>query len=73
MTTREMLLTEIAQVPDGELSDLYQLIRQFRDARRDDGERLLDRLSKIAIDAPADFASDREAYASGQKSVSDFR
>jgi hypothetical protein len=70
MTTKDMIQAEIDDLSAEDLQALYELIRQFAQARRQAKQQtLMARLKSIAIDAPADLAADHDLYATGVKRV----
>ncbi len=68
MTTKEMIYSEISQIDDSCLDDLYQLIRQFVQKKQlRNKPSLMAKLRQIQIDAPEDFAANLDLYVSGEK------
>jgi hypothetical protein len=66
--TKEFIKAEIDRVDEDRLDELYDLVRRFTRAK---GSRekptLMDRLMKIEIDGPEDFASHFDQYLNGEK------
>ncbi|HXF60313.1 MAG TPA: hypothetical protein VNK95_01775 [Caldilineaceae bacterium] len=75
MTTRESLHTEIDNLSDKYLDELYQLVRAFVQSKlSEEASTLMDRLKRIQIDGPEDFAANLDGYLSGEKGLeSDLR
>ena len=58
MTTRELIQTEIARIPEENLGELYGLVQQFAAAKAASSTPgIMARLRKVRIEAPADFAT----------------
>lgn len=58
MTTRELIQAEIANVPEEKLDELYRLIKHFAAVEAPPTGSIMAKLSKIRIEAPADFAAE---------------
>jgi hypothetical protein len=71
MTTKERILHELDQLDEEELEILYQLIEQFLTARQQEitEPSFLERLAKIQIDGPVDFAENIDLYLTGEKQI----
>jgi hypothetical protein len=71
MTTKERILHELDQLDEEELEILYQLIEQFLTARQRETSEpgFLERLAKIQIDGPVDFASEHFWLAASQPTL----
>lgn len=67
MTTRELIQTEIANVPEERLDELYRLIQRFKSAETSPSDSIMAKLREIRIEAPADFAANLDLYVSGEK------
>ncbi len=75
MTTKELLLREIEQLNEEELEALFALVQEFLE-QKDNEENIgfLERLGKITIEGPEDFAENHDLYLNGEKSIdADFR
>jgi hypothetical protein len=67
MTTKELIVAEIDKLSGAELQELYALIREFTQMKRQSKpQSLMSRLKRIAIDGPADFAANHDAYVTGE-------
>ena len=69
MNTKELIYEAIERVDEERLDELYALIRQFAQPKKAEKPDFLNRLSRIQIDAPEDFATNVDLYISGEKSV----
>jgi len=69
MTTRALIEAEIDRLDEQDLDELYELIRDFSKSKLRDGEGILERLSRIQIDGPTDFATNLDLYLSGKRCV----
>ncbi len=70
MTTRDLLLREIDQLDETELEELFALVRQFlEDRRENEPEGFLERLGKIQISGPEDLSENLDLYLRGEKSI----
>jgi hypothetical protein len=67
MTTRERIEAEIERLSEQELDELYRVLKNLGSAKRPAGQSLMSKLQSIRIDAPEDFSSNFELYASGEK------
>ncbi|CAN5496457.1 hypothetical protein BH24DEI1_BH24DEI1_01240 [soil metagenome] len=74
MTTKELMQNEIAKLGDKDIDELYALIKAFVQAKQKTAEpSLMSSLKNIKIAAPQDFASNLDAYVSGEKCIEDSR
>jgi hypothetical protein len=70
MTTQELILQELGTLNENELSEVYKIIKDFRESKRPDSQpSLMSKLKRIKIYAPPDFATNLDLYLSGEKSV----
>jgi hypothetical protein len=69
MTTKEKILQELDNLNEEELEAFHELVRQFLQTRQEKPAQpsLLERLSRIQIDGPEDFAQNIDLYLSGEK------
>jgi len=68
MTTKELIKSEIDNISDEDLDELYRLIKEFARSRTQNGKpSLMSRLREIGIEAPEDFAINHDLYLSGEK------
>jgi hypothetical protein len=67
MTTKELIYAEIEQVDDDLLDELYAIIKQFTQSKQAAKPSLMEKLKRIQIDAPEDFAANLDLYLSGEK------
>lgn len=69
--TIENIKREIEKVPVEKLETLYKYVQSLADIRpkKMSREEFLEDMSKIRIDAPADFATNIDDYLYGDKSV----
>ena len=70
MTAKELIVAEIGTLNENELGELYEVIKGFVESKkRSSHPSLMSKLKQIRIDASADFATNLDLYASGEKSV----
>ena len=69
MTTKELIEAEIEQLAEDQLDELYQVIRALMRSKKPTTSTLMSNLQQVKIDAPADFATNFDLYASGEKHV----
>jgi hypothetical protein len=63
MTTKELIVAEMDKLSSAELQELYALIREFTQMKRQaKPQSLMSRLKLIAIDGPEDFAANHDAH-----------
>ncbi len=68
MTTKELIQAEIDTFSEDNLNELHTLIKQFAQSKHAN-QSFMEKLQQIKIDAPADFSTNFEQYASGEKSA----
>jgi hypothetical protein len=72
MTTKELIYEAVEKIGEENLEELYRLIRDFMAAKLPPSKAsILAKLQKVKINAPEDFASNFDLYASGEKRVAD--
>ncbi|WP_089728795.1 hypothetical protein [Candidatus Thiosymbion oneisti] len=70
MTTKELIKSEIDNVNDRYLDELYSVIKNFVEAKTVPKEgSFMSRLKYIKIDAPEDFSVNIDLYVSGEKRI----
>lgn len=70
MSTKEMILEELNTLDENTLNEIYGVIRQFVESKKDvPSSSLMKKLKRIKIDAPTDFATNLDLYVSGEKRV----
>jgi hypothetical protein len=68
MTTKELIQAEIDRVSEDNLDELYSLVKDFTQSKQQSRKQsLMSKLKAIRIDAPEDFSTNFELYASGEK------
>ncbi len=68
MTTREMIRAEIEHVSEEDLDELYSIVKDFTQSKKHHiKQSFMAKLSNIKIDAPEDFSTNFDLYASGEK------
>ena len=69
MTAKEKILHELDNLDEEELEVFHKLVKQFLQARqrRTGPPGLLERLSRIQIEGPEDFAENIDLYLAGEK------
>jgi hypothetical protein len=69
MTTKEKILLKLDNLNEEELEAFHELVTEFLQMRPKAAEQpnLLERLSRITIDGPEDFAENLDLYLTGEK------
>lgn len=71
MTIKELIYSEIDQIEEVYLKDLYQVVTLFVQSKQPQKKpSLMTKLRQIQIDAPEDFAANLDIYLSGEKNAS---
>lgn len=71
MSTKELLVSQIDTLNQDELEELYAFVQQFLATREQEKRRpgFLERLGRVQIEGPEDFAENIDLYLSGEKSI----
>lgn len=70
MTTKELIVKELATLDEKELSEVYGIVKGFIESKkRAPSASLMSKLKCIKINAPTDFATNLDLYTSGDKRV----
>jgi hypothetical protein len=70
MVTKEMIRSEIEQVPEDRLEELYEVVKLYSSPKaRNNGTSFLSKLKRISIEGPEDFAANIDLYLTGEKSI----
>ena len=70
MSTKELIESELQTMDESQLTALYPIVKQMAKKKSSAQEpSLMEKLRRITIDAPEDFATNLNLYASGEKSV----
>ena len=68
MTTKELIQAEIDRINEEDLDELYSLVKDFTQSKQPSRKQsLMAKLRTIRIDAPEDFSTNYDLYASGEK------
>lgn len=68
MTTKQRIQAEIEHVSDEkDLDELYKLVKDFTESKRNSRQSLMSKLRSILINAPEDFSTNFDQYATGEK------
>jgi hypothetical protein len=69
--TTDDIKREIDRVPVDKLEGLYKYVRSLADIHpeKQSRERFIERMNRIRIDAPADFATNIDDYLYGGKTI----
>ena len=70
MSTKQLIEEEIQQLDENQLNELYRIVKGLSSQKRAAATGLMAKLRGVHIDAPEDFASNLDQYASGEKRVS---
>lgn len=70
MTIKEQIHAAIERVQDDRLPELYHLVQNFaKGPSAGSGESIMNKLKRVQIEGPADFAENFDKYVSGEKRV----
>lgn len=70
MTSREQITTELNQLSDQELDDLYPIVQEFIERRRKLRKPgIMSQLRQVQIEAPKDFSTNFDSYLNGEKQL----
>ena len=70
MSTKELIEAKIATMDEAQLVTLYPIVERIAQTEKpEENLGTLQKLARIKIDAPADFATNLDLYTSGEKSV----
>lgn len=65
MSVKELIETELAAMDEKQLSELYLIVKQFAEKKKEAPQSLMAKLRSIPkIDAPEDFATNLDQYQS---------
>ncbi len=69
MITRDTIINKILQMPEPDLVELYQIIKNFEATRKKDQpqQSLMAKLRSIKISAPSDFSQTADLYIAGEE------
>jgi len=70
MNMREEIVAKVQNLPESVLPEIYEFIEQVEE--KDEKPSLMERLRKIKIQGPPDFAENFDLYMSGEKSLDDY-
>jgi hypothetical protein len=65
MTLKEAIVSKIQNLSQSGLAEVYEIVEKIEEREREPS--LMERLSKIRIQGPPDFAENFELYTSGEK------
>ena len=68
MTVKELIQAEIDKIPEEELNELYQLIKEFTDKKNSTKKGILSQLKQIKIQRPTDLSVNFDKYSYQQES-----
>ena len=71
MTIKELIYAEISKIEEDNLDELYEFVKQFANAKSIAKPKtgILNKLKRIKIQAPVDFAANIDLYMSGEKNL----
>ncbi len=70
MSTKELIEAEIQSMDENQLDELYKIVKQITGMKpRVSSSSLMSKLKQVRIQAPEDFATNLDLYASGEKRV----
>ncbi|HVS80901.1 MAG TPA: hypothetical protein VHE60_04140 [Pyrinomonadaceae bacterium] len=68
MISKELIKSEIENVPDERLEDLYSMVKSYAQTRaQNGGPSFMSKLREVTIDGPDDFAENIDLYLTGEK------
>ena len=70
MTIREEIVAKVQNLPENVLPDVYEFVEKIEE--KEEKPTLMERLSKIKIQGPPDFAENFDLYANGEKSIENY-
>ncbi|MFN6221484.1 MAG: hypothetical protein ACK4Y3_04235 [Dolichospermum sp.] len=68
MTVKELIQAEIDKIPEEELNNLYQWIKEFTDKKNSNKKGILSQLKQIKIQGLTDFSVNFDKYLYQQES-----
>jgi len=71
MTIKELIYAEINRIEEDNLDELYEFVKQFAIAKSTTKPKtgILNKLKRIKIQAPVDFAANIDQYMNGEKNL----
>ncbi|MCA1631613.1 MAG: hypothetical protein LC785_09895 [Acidobacteria bacterium] len=70
MATREEIKSELENVPEERLTELYRIVKTFAQSRHPSSQpSLMAKLRRVRIDAPPDFSENIDLYLTGEKTL----
>lgn len=70
MVTKEEIISEIENVPEERLEELYRIVKTYSQVKSSDSKQsLMDKLRSIKIEGPEDFAANFDLYLNGEKRI----
>ena len=71
MTLKALIYAEINKIEEDNLDELYEFVKQLAIAKSaaKPKTRILNKLKRIKIQAPVDFAANIDQYMSGEKNL----
>jgi len=71
MTLKELIYAEINKIEEDNLDELYQFVKQLANAKSAAKPKtgILNKLKRIKIQAPVDFAANIDQYMNGEKNI----
>jgi len=70
MISKELIKSEIENVPEDRLEELYSVVRSYSErSASGDGRSFMSKLREIMIDGPEDFSENIDLYLTGEKTI----
>lgn len=70
MTIKKLIDEEIGKIPEENLEEFYDLVKQFAQGKSTEGKiGALAKLKRVKIQGPVDFAANLDLYLSGEKQL----
>lgn len=64
MTVKQLIQAEIEKIPEAELDQVYQLIKEYNNRKNRSKQGVLSKIKQIKIQAPKDFSVNFDQYSS---------
>lgn len=70
MNIREEIVAKVERLPESILPEIYEAVERIE--QKEARPSLMERLAKIKIEGPPDFAENFDLYMSGEKSLDEY-
>ena len=70
MTLKELINEEIGKIPEENLEEFYEVVKQFTQVKSTEGKTgALAKLKRVKIQGPVDFAANLDLYLNGERQL----